>query len=301
MSRELEYPGEFALVGAGSVATSLAGQFARVPGAVGPVVGVSYRVASRIANSLRAGRPARDPSVLAKSSLLVIHAPPSQMKGLANAVAKAPINWSEKALVFVDCEPGPMREGPMSRASFAWMKRCPIPGRLAMGGDARALIPAQRLAALYDRRPIVVPDEMKHRFEAAMLLGGPALTPMIDSVAHVLRETGMTDKQATQSAVALFQGTVGAYGHSGRQSWDWHIQQPNVDRLEEQIAALPLPLGPILRELLLLGFERFRRHGGSARALRGYHKSGDENTLPVPAAAPSVAPGRTRGTGTGNR
>ncbi|HXJ43191.1 MAG TPA: hypothetical protein VNH18_28180, partial [Bryobacteraceae bacterium] len=97
MSRELEYPGEFALVGAGSVATSLAALFARVPGAVGPVVGVSYRVASRIANSLGVGVPARDPVVLSKSTLLVVHAPPSQMKGLAAVLARSPIDWKGKS------------------------------------------------------------------------------------------------------------------------------------------------------------------------------------------------------------
>jgi pyrroline-5-carboxylate reductase len=300
MSRELESPVNFALVGAGSVATSLAGRFSRIPGAVGAVVGVSYRVASRIVNSLGAGNPARDASALDRSSLVVVSSPPSQMKALASSIGRAELDWREKSLVFIDCEPGPMASGPMKQASVAWMKRCPIPGRLAIGGDARALIPALRLASLYDRRPIVVADAMKSKFEAAMLLGGPGLTPVIDSVAHLLRETGMTDKQAAQTAVALFLGTVDAYGHSGRQSWDWHIQQPDVEQLQDQIRALPGPLGPLLREMLLLGFERFGRHGVSARRLRGYHESGDENALSA-SASPAGVVGHARGSGTGNR
>lgn len=101
-----------------------------------------------------------------------------------------------------------------------------------------------------------------------MLLGGAALTPLIDSVAHILRATGMLDKVATQTAVALFATTIQAFGRSGRQSWEWHVHEPDTDTIERHIAALEPPEAHILRELLLLGFERFQRHRGSAEALR---------------------------------
>ena len=268
MSRESESPDNFALVGAGPAATSLAGTLARIPGRLGPVVGVSYRVASRIANSLGIGTPARNPSALRDTELVLFHAPLRQMKLLAEQFATAEISWAKKNLIFIDCDAGPMEKSPMSDASFAWITRCPIPGRLAVGGRGTALTAATRLAATQDRRPLIVPGTAKRSFDAAMLMGGAALTPLIDSVAHILRGTGMLDKQATQTAVALFQTTVLAYGRSGRQSWPWHVHEPDVDSLEAQINSLEQREARILRDLLLLGFERFQRHEEAASALR---------------------------------
>ena len=268
MLRELESLDNFALVGAGPAATSLAGTIARLPGRLGHVVGVSYRVASRIANSLGLGTPARDPSVLQDTELILFHAPLRQMELLAAQFAEAKVNWAKKNLIFIDCDAGPMEKAPMAEAAFAWITRCPIPGRLAVGGQGTALTAATRLAATQDRRPLIVPNTAKQSFEAAMLLGGAAITPLIDSVAHILRGTGMLDKQATQTAVALFQTTVLAYGRSGRQSWQWHVHEPDVDSLQAQVKSLGDREGRILRDLLLLGFERFQRHEEAAATLR---------------------------------
>ncbi|MCU1326294.1 MAG: hypothetical protein JWN34_1664 [Bryobacterales bacterium] len=266
--RESEYPGSFALVGAGSVTTSLAATFSQQPGALGPIVGVSYRVASRIANTLGVGEPARDASVLRNYPVILIHAPQTQMKALSDRLAHAAVCWSDKSLVFVDCEPAPMDRAPINAASFAWLRQCPMPGRLAVGGDPVALAAAIRLATSLDRQPIVVPSSLKSRFDAAMLLGGAALTPIIDIVAHILRETGMIDKQAARTAVALFESAVQAYSRSGRQSWPWHVQQPDLEAVEAQLKALGDIEGRITRSLLLLGFDRFQRHPAAAGKLR---------------------------------
>jgi hypothetical protein len=268
MWRASEYQGNFALIGAGPVASSLAANFAREPNSLGPVVAVSYRVASRIANSLGAGQPARDPAVLDRFPLILVHAPLNQMHVLAERLALAAISWSGKSLVFVDCDPGPMQRAPMNTASFAWLRQCPMPGRLAVGGHNSALAAAIRLAGIIDRHPIVVPSSVKARFDAAMLMGGAAFTPLIDSVALILRETGMIDKQAARTAVALFESAVSGYSRSGRQSWQWHVQQPDVDAVESQIRALSDNEGGIVRALLQLGFERFQRHPTAASKLR---------------------------------
>ncbi len=268
MSRESESPDEFALVGAGPAAASLAAALARNPGKLGPVVGVSYRVASRIANSLGLGTPARDVSALRAIDLILFHAPMQQMRILASQFQEAGLDWSRKNLVFVDCDAGPMREGPMAAAASAWITRCPIPGKLAVGGHGTALTAAIRLASRHDRRPLIVPSTAKHRFDAAMLLGGAAITPLIDAVAHILRGTGLVDKEATQMAVMLFQTTIQAYGRSGRQSWEWHVQEPDREKVESQIAALAEREAGVLRDLLLLGFERFQRHEEVAAVLR---------------------------------
>lgn len=151
MSRELESPVEFALVGAGPAATSLAGALVHGLGRLGPVVGVSYRVASRLANSLGVGTPARDAGALQPIELVLFHAPLRQMQILAEQFQQAGISWSGKNLIFVDCDGSPMERSPMSGASFAWITKCPIPGRLAVGGSGTALVAATRIASTRDR------------------------------------------------------------------------------------------------------------------------------------------------------
>src|SRR5947209_20218778 len=50
---------EYGLIGAGGVNARVTGQLPRNAVALGPVGGVSFRVASRIANTLKAGWPVR--------------------------------------------------------------------------------------------------------------------------------------------------------------------------------------------------------------------------------------------------
>ena len=54
-SLRLNSDAEYGVIGAGALSKSLIGQLPRKARQIGPVAGVSFRVASRMANSLRAG------------------------------------------------------------------------------------------------------------------------------------------------------------------------------------------------------------------------------------------------------
>ena len=56
MSRALGFRFKYGVLGAGAVAKSLIGRLPAKTRDLGPVSAVSFRVASRIANTLRAGR-----------------------------------------------------------------------------------------------------------------------------------------------------------------------------------------------------------------------------------------------------
>ena len=69
-------------------------------------------------------------------------------------------------------------------------------------------------------------------------------------------------------ATLLFEQTVHDYGHSGRQSWAWHVREPETEEIEAEIAAVDEPFRSLYRRLILLGFDDFEKHPEVAAELR---------------------------------
>lgn len=261
---------EYGIVGAGSVSNSLLGKLPRNPTALGAVGGVSYRVASRIANTLKAGWPVRSLDELDGVRTILFHSPPEHFDTLSGALARANVQWSGKALVFCDCHAKPCAVDLFQSlgASVARLWRCGLPGRLVVEGTAPALTVAGTLARELRFRPVVIETGSEALFAAAVTLGSAALTPLLDAVVRILRDCGLRDTESVQLAVGLFSKTASDYAHSGRQSWQWHVEQPSPDNLLAQMAAVEEPLRSLLSSLVLAGFETFDRHLGVARQLR---------------------------------
>lgn len=264
-------PAGYGVIGAGAIGKSLIGQLPGKAREVGPVAAVSFRVASRIANALRAGYPVRTADALSRASVVLFHAPPDQAAGLLALLASAQIPWKGRALIFCDCDADvSVRACLQARgASTAVLRQFGIAGRIAVDGDGAALKAARRIVKALHLKPVEVSAGSRDLFDAAVTLGTCALTPLIDRAAAMLRHAGVRDNEAARLASALFQQTAREYAHSGRQSWGWHLQKPDAEQLEARIEAAGPQIGPLLRELLLLGFDTFDRHAEVAQRLRG--------------------------------
>jgi len=262
---------EFGLIGAGAVAASLVGKLATKAGGLGPIVGVSYRVASRIANTLRAGTAARSAAALDPVRLVVFHSPPDQVDSLMEAAGSVEISWTGKNVLILDCDPShPVPAWFAARgASVASVRNCGVPGRLRIEGSGPALLVAQRVVRDLGMRAIEIPAGAERHFEAAILAGTAALTPLIDQTVDLLRRCGMRDTEALAVGSALFEQTARAYGYSGRQSWAWHNRAPEPAQIREQLQGIAEPLRPALRQLLLMGLASLDRHPEIATAIRG--------------------------------
>ncbi len=267
-SRESGYRFKYGIAAAGAVGNSLIGQLSRE--ALGPVCGVSYRVASRIANTLRGGYPVRSAAEMNGAPAVLFHSPPDQIEGLLKLLESAPVDWSGKSLIFCDCAAGEAVIGRFRDrgASVAVARKFEIPGYLAIEGMPLALITAHRIAKELRLKPIGIEAGCADIFDAAVTLGTSALTPLIDAAATFLREAGVRDTDAPRLAAALFQETARAYAHSGKQSWGWYVKEPEAQRIEAQIKGAGPRLGPVLRLLLLYGFELFDKHPGTARSIK---------------------------------
>jgi hypothetical protein len=266
----LEYRFRYGILGAGAVSRSLVGRLPINMGNLGPVAAASFRVASRIANTLRAGYAARSASELNAAAVVLVHSPPDQACLLLQMLEAAEIQWDGKAVIFCDCDDAPeVRARLRARgASTAVARHFGIPGRILVAGNGVALTAALRIAHELKLKPVGILPDAPDTFDAAVTLATAAITPLLDQVAGLLREAGIRDAEAAQIASALFAQTASDYAHSGKQSWGWYTRQPAAERIEAQVAAAGAELGPALRGLLLFGLETFAKYPDLERELR---------------------------------
>jgi len=264
----MEY--EYGVIGAGGLSKSLIGQLPRKSRQIGPVAGVSFRVASRMANSLRAGHAARSADELDHTPVILFHAPADQVGILAEVLEQARINWKDKPLIFCDCEVSvPIIDRFHSLgASTAVARQFGIAGAIMVEGTAPALACAHRIAADLRLRAVEIAPGSSDVFAATLTLATGALTPLVNRAASLLRASGLRDKAAVRMATALFEHTIQEYGHSGKQSWAWHVREPAAEQIETEIAAVDEPFRPLFRQLILSGFDDFEKHPEVAQLLR---------------------------------
>jgi hypothetical protein len=250
-------------MGAGAVNASLIARLPRKAALLGPVAAVSFRVASRIVNSLGAGTPVRQAAELNAMRVILFHSSPEQFTPLLNALCAAPVDWPGKSLIFCDCQPEPSTAEYFRKkgASVAALRRTPLPARLVVEGCAPAIALANRLAKDLGIKTIEITPGCSEAFETAVTLGAGVLTPLIDHAASLLRQCGVRDTEAPKLVAALFEQTAREYARTGRQSWAWYQRPPDPSRLKGRLRGL-------MGKLVLFGLEEFNRHKETARALR---------------------------------
>jgi hypothetical protein len=237
---------------------------------LGPVAAVSFRVASRIANTLRAGYAARSTDELDAAAVVLVHSRPDKACLLLQMLEAAKIQWSGKAVIFCDCDDAPeVRARLRARgASTAVARHFGIPGRILVAGNGAALTAALRIAHELKLKPVAILSGATETFDAAVTLATAAVTPLIDRAAGLLRDAGIRDAEAARIASALFLQTASDYAHSGKQSWAWYMRSPAAERIQRQIAAAGAHLGPALRQLLLFGLETFGKYAEVEREIQ---------------------------------
>jgi hypothetical protein len=259
------------VLGAGAISKGLIGRLPTKSRDLGPVAAVSLRVASRIANTLRAGYPVRGVDQLDVAPTILFQSPPDQASTLLERLEAAHIEWNGKALIFCDCEDAPgVRARLQARgASTASARQFGIPGRIATEGNGFALSVVHQMARDLKLKALEILPGSTDAFDAAVTLGRCAITPLIDSAATLFRRAGIRDSEAARIAAALIQQTASEYAHSGKQSWGWYIRRPELDRLEAQLAAAGKSLAPIFRQLLVFGIETFEKYPELGCELKG--------------------------------
>ena len=268
----MEFRHKYGVMGAGMVGRSLIGRLSANGIKLGPVAAVSYRVASRIANSLKGGFAAREPAELDDVGAVLFHAPPDQLAALLEALEASKISWPGRSLIVCDCDvtPAVTHRFRQEGASIAVARQFGVAGRVVLEGSGRALILAHRLARETHLKAVEIRPGSADLFDAAITLSTCAITPLIDQTAALLRDAGVRELDAPRLASALFEQAAAGYAHSGKQSWGWYIRGPEVQRILAQTDAAQInaaETGEMFRMLLLFGLGMFGKHPDLANML----------------------------------
>ena len=240
----------FAVAGGGRVSGSFVARLPRLASQLGPVAAQSYRLASRIVNSIGAGHAVRRYEDLNDSALILICAPAQSVVPIVSALADA---LECRGKVFLLCE-----DGADSRQLTALKSKGAKVGsiqvmrgfegrRYVAEGDAAAVRAARRLVGQLRGRVEEISAAKLGLYAAALSFGGSLFTPLMEASLLCLQEAGMPKAGAMKVVEALFQSALRAYAYAGRRSWSGPLAEGDRAAVRIEIAALEAA-NPILAQ-----------------------------------------------------
>ena len=206
------------LVSAGGVSKSFLARMPAVLRSIGPVKATSFRVARRIANSLRAGHPVENYSDLRDCDLIWIALPEAALDRALREVS-GEVALDGKMVVICASARG-SQSVVLPGARVATLDAIPSePRTLIAEGDATVLAEFRRIAAAERRKLIAIEPASKASYLAAVRLASDLLLPYFGAAVETLRSAGFSRPEATRIAIGLAGGALRAYAKGGRKAW----------------------------------------------------------------------------------
>lgn len=263
----------FGLYGGGAVSMSFIARLPHLATRLGPVAASSYRVASRIVNSLRAGYPVKHCRDLKSCRALLVFVPPAALPQAVAQLAAAEIGWSGKVVLLCEGAPGSRALDPLDQRGAATGSLSRVegsPGRYVAEGDPAALREARRIAGDLGGRLIETHRHGGALYSAGLAFATSLFTPLIAVSVDTLRKAGCDGPAATQVAANLFERTLRGWIHSGRKSWTGPLADGNQAELRRHIEALAAHdprAARYYRDAAAFALAWFRRHPELLRRL----------------------------------
>jgi predicted short-subunit dehydrogenase-like oxidoreductase (DUF2520 family) len=280
----MKFPLWVGLIAAGPISPALA----RLPGLhaqLGPVTAASLRVASRIANQLKAGQAARIHEMGA-ASLLFISGPDTAIPSLLDLARTAELDWNKRALVLLDTrlESKDLAEFAARGAEVATLD--PMEGfgelRFCAEGDPQALRKLKKFLTAVRTPFFTIEQGKKQVFSAGLAFTGTLATPLLAAAVDCFRKAGLDPKEAAAIAERTLLHTIRVWQKSGRQGWTGVLPQRDLESVRRQLAALEEEntiLGAYFAETAHMALELFGHDADWLRAL-------EEETVPGEAPEP---------------
>jgi predicted short-subunit dehydrogenase-like oxidoreductase (DUF2520 family) len=211
------------LIGAGSLTDSPLTRFWSLPERLGPVKSASYRVASRIANMLQAGRPVKDYAEFESCVLILVCVPEECVALVVSDMLSSGISWRGKAVVLCSTwlDSGALRDLSAHGASVGSIS--PIPGfddqRYLVEGDGLAIRESKRLVEHRERRALAIERHLKPFYLAALTCTGSLLFALLRVAFEALHHAGtppglsatLLERQITRTFRSFLKGGRRAY------------------------------------------------------------------------------------------
>jgi predicted short-subunit dehydrogenase-like oxidoreductase (DUF2520 family) len=211
------------LIGAGSLTDSPLTRFWFLAERLGPVKSASYRVASRIANMLQAGRPVKDYAEFQDCDLILVCVPEETISQVVSEMVSAEISWQAKAVVLCSTWLDSAELHPLAALGASIGSISPIPGfddeRYLVEGDSLAIRHSKNLVEFRDRRVVAIERPLKPFYLAALTCTGSLLFAVLHMAAESLRRARIPpalsatilERQLARSLRAYLKGGLRAY------------------------------------------------------------------------------------------
>jgi len=231
----------YAVAGGGRVSASFVSRLPRLSIDLGPVAAQSYRLASRIVNSIGAGHAVKKYEDLDGSSLVLICAPVRGLAAIIQALEGA-IECRGKIILLCESGSDSRRLAPLKAKGAGVGSIEPIPGfdgRLFVTeGDREAVREAKALVRQLGAKAEEVQTAKMALYSAGLSFGAGLFTPLIEASSQCLQEAGLTKASAVKVAAALFENSLRGYIYAGRRSWRGPLADGDQTAIQGELEAL---------------------------------------------------------------
>jgi len=168
---------------------------------LGPVKAPSFRVASRMANGLRAGHAVRDYEDLGSCPLILISVPDAMVPAIVREVAAANINWRRRAIVLCSAALDSSALDDLAARGASIASLCVIPNfeypRFLVEGDHLAILHSKRLVENSIRNIVAIERSLKPFYLAALSSTSSLLFAVLHAASECLSHAGISDYDST--------------------------------------------------------------------------------------------------------
>lgn len=209
------------LIAAGPVSPSLY-KLANWNATLGPVCAETLRVASRLANQMKAGAAAK-PSALAKAQLILISGPGADFESLLDIAMKAEIDWTGRTVLLVDSlrcpnSLAPLRElGAYTGTLDTLDAYSGIHFAAAINGASRRIL--QRFCTATHSKAFPLPHGAKLLFAAGSALASTLISPAFTAAFESLKHAGLTQPEAEDVIEHIVHHELRAWLKASRKTW----------------------------------------------------------------------------------
>jgi len=219
----MKRPKSVALVAGGNLSNSSLAHFWLLSEMLGPVKASSYRLASRIANTLGAGHPVKDYREFDACRLVLLCVPDRALPDVIVDLCAAGISWLGKSVVLCSASlgSGHLREFSARGACIASLSAVPGFSDLLylLEGDKPAIRESRRLVETRERRSLTIERDLKPLYLAALTCTGTLLFPLVMTAMEALRHAGVTSTLSFNMIEKQLNKGLRAYARGGRRAY----------------------------------------------------------------------------------
>jgi len=204
--------------------------------AIGPVASTSFRVASRIVNTIRAGRAVPSFEEFENCPLILICVPTQSVSPAVAQLAAAPLEWKRHTVILIGSDARPL--APLAQLGAVTGLVAAVPGF-----EERLFVLEAERAALRELRPllagrgvqiVLLAPGTRARFDAGVSLAGHVLFPMLAAAGAAFDSTRLPRHLTDSVLEKTVQRAVRTWLRSRRRGWS----ALNGNDIPAQIAAL---------------------------------------------------------------